>query len=208
MPSHGFPKPSTCHGRAKPFAWIVPSNLQLNHLADGVPPEERFRQGDGDRELSPLPMSLSWEAVGTGSEPRPGLPSARAVGRLHQAEDLQLRSPRLCANPGDFAFVPALLWPEPRARCQARSWSIRSLQRAPRHASPTGPGPVSGLRDLPTETRPGGAGPQPVCLVPRAPGSRARVTRWGRPPGTPTLPTPELKEQQKQRGQGPHSAVS
>lgn len=126
-----LPKPSACHGGARPFTWIVPQTLGSAtwHMAS-------HWRNLSDRETETehcvlLPTSLSWEAVGTGSEPRPGLSSALAVGRLGQVEDLQLRSQRLRANPGSFAFGPALLWPEPRARCQARSWSIRSRRRAP-----------------------------------------------------------------------------
>lgn len=52
-----------------------------------------------------------------------------------------------------------------------------------------------------TETRPGGA---PTCPPgSQSTGEQGQVTWWRRPLGTPTLPTPELKEQQSRGGGDP-----
>ena len=133
----------------------------------------------------------------------PGLGPPSTLTRHQDEEDaLQPRSHQPCANRGGFTLVPALDWPELRALCQTCAWLIRSLQWAPGTHLTHEPGPVSGLRDLPTETRRAapcrvGQGHNLPAWFPEPKEAGPGAGRWGRR-GIPTPPTPEPKGQQRQ----------
>lgn len=184
-PSYGLPMPTTRLTEINPpgVTWTLGQVVSVLVA--------HFRQGEPRSLPSPSPAGGAAEA---GSEPRPGTPSTLTTGTPGQrGQSLAEMVAALCSHRG-FTLGPAPVRPMLRARCQACSRLIRSLQRAPgTHLTHETRPSFKAERDLPSETRQAAsrrAGQARNLRTWFPEQERGEGPRWGsrRQPGTQVCP--------------------